>query len=749
MSKHTKIVHYKPNMDQVTKIYCPFSKKNIPIPSEKEYLKKCFKAIGSLCSRMAWFAAIEMGKEDSEEEAEEVEYYGFKSHRAPPQEGVAVIKPFMDKLVTLFSNLKFRRNHNNKFQEELESWLSEVTSEKKVIIPADKTRNMYQMAPKDYNKLLTENITKEYKKADTVESGLVNKGNIKAKKWVMDIGKEGPELCKRMEIHTQENAFVTLKDHKEEFRTKKSLPCRLIKPSKCDLGRISKKRLETITQIIRSETKTNQWKSVIETKNWFNGIRNKKKVKFLIFDIVGFYPAITPELLSEAIQWAKHYTTITPKDEILFQEARRSFLFNNDTAYVKRNNPHFDVGMGSYDGAEACEIVGLFLLEKVFSAKIGIRRECTGLYRDDGICVVRDQVKIDTLVKKLRNIFKRYNLELDIKHSLVSADYLDITMNLGTGEYEPYQKPDNEPIYVNKGSNHPPCIVENLPRMIHKMVSDNSSNEKVFNKHKRYYSEALRRSGYSGHMEYVPPKASKGRKRARWGRIFYFNPAFNMMVKTKVGRKFIDILMECFPKGHPWHKFFNRHTVKLSYSCTRNVASRISAHNAKVLRGKAGSNGGCNCKNKSECPMENNCLTSSVIYQALIESSEGWFNYFGMTEYPFKTRYNQHMYDFRTPGANGTTLSNKIWDLKNRNKEYKVTWSIVDRAYTYSAGGKSCDLCTSEKMHIALGRKGFKKLPEGCELLNKRSELMSKCRHQAKFTLKRVKEDEEEEDENT
>ena len=54
-----------------------------------------------------------------------------------------------------------------------------------------------------------------------------------------------------------------------------------------------------------------------------------------------------------------------------------------------------------------------------------------------------------------------------------------------------------------------------------------------------------------------------------------------------------------------------------------------------------------------------------------------------------------------------------------------------------------------KKMHIALGRKGFKKLPEGCELLNKRSELMSKCRHQAKFTLKRVKEDEEEEDENT
>ena len=71
----------------------------------------------------------------------------------------------------------------------------------------------------------------------------------------------------------------------------------------------------------------------------------------------------------------------------------------------------------------------------------------------------------------------------------------------------------------------------------------------------------------------------------------------------------------------------------------------------------------------------------------------------------------------------------------------KVKWSIVDRAYPYTAGAKSCDLCTAEKMHIALGRKGFKQLPDGCILLNKRSELMSKCRHRAKFTLKKVKEE--------
>ena len=104
------------------------------------------------------------------------------------------------------------------------------------------------------------------------------------------------------------------------------------------------------------------------------------------------------------------------------------------------------------------------------------------------------------------------------------------------------------------------------------------------------------------------------------------------------------------------------------------------------------------------------------------------------------------MYNIRHPESNGTTLSTKIQELQNSNRDYKVTWSIVDHAYTYTASAKSCDLCTAEKMHIALGRKGFKKLPDGCKPLNKRSELMSKCRHQAKFTLRRVKEDEEEDE---
>ena len=55
-----------------------------------------------------------------------------------------------------------------------------------------------------------------------------------------------------------------------------------------------------------------------------------------------------------------------------------------------------------------------------------------------------------------------------------------------------------------------------------------------------------------------------------------------MNVATKVGKQFFQILDESYPPGHPLHKAFNRHTVKLSYSTMPNMLKKISALNSKV-----------------------------------------------------------------------------------------------------------------------------------------------------------------------
>ena len=66
-------------------------------------------------------------------------------------------------------------------------------------------------------------------------------------------------------------------------------------------------------------------------------------------------------------------------------------------------------------------------------------------------------------------------------------------------------------------------------------------------------------------------------------KVIWYNPPWNTNVKTNLGRKFINIINRCFPKEHPLHKTFNKHTLKFSYSCMANIKSIISSHNKAVL----------------------------------------------------------------------------------------------------------------------------------------------------------------------
>ena len=72
--------------------------------------------------------------------------------------------------------------------------------------------------------------------------------------------------------------------------------------------------------------------------------------------------------------------------------------------------------------------------------------------------------------------------------------------------------------------------------------------------------------------------------------------------------------------------------------------SIIKAHNAKILRKEEAKNEddrkkSCNCRNKAECPVENKCLRSNVVYKATVTYDGKSEHYIGMTENAFKTRY--------------------------------------------------------------------------------------------------------------
>ncbi|GFR64589.1 DNA polymerase [Elysia marginata] len=101
----------------------------------------------------------------------------------------------------------------------------------------------------------------------------------------------------------------------------------------------------------------------------------------ITFDICNFYPSITEELLHKSLLFASNYVDIS-KDEIdIITHAKRTTLYKDGQPWCKTGS-NFDVTMGSFDGAETCELVGLYLLSQLQHLDIKV-----GLYRDDGLAV--------------------------------------------------------------------------------------------------------------------------------------------------------------------------------------------------------------------------------------------------------------------------------------------------------------------------------------------------------------------------
>ena len=181
-------------------------------------------------------------------------------------------------------------------------------------------------------------------------------------------------------------------------------------------------------------------------------IENKKSSRFIKFDIVDFYPPISEQLLDNALTFAKLRKTISDQEIRILKHSRKALLFDSKDIWIKSSeNPIFDVTMGSLDGAEVCEIVGLYLLDKV---SLLLSKDNAGLHRDDRLGVVNDAngPKLDRLRKDTIAIFKSEGLSITIETNLIETDFLGVTFNLHTGKYFPY------PLYINIHSNHPSTI---------------------------------------------------------------------------------------------------------------------------------------------------------------------------------------------------------------------------------------------------------------------------------------------------
>ena len=257
------------------------------------------------------------------------------------------------------------------------------------------------MPRSEHNKLLKENVTKAFKKAS---EKLQKSINLEVKSMATKL-----KLSDRIEKLAEAPAYMTLKDHQENFRSK--LSCWSINPCKNEIRKISKIVLEKINKKLLKELDFNQWKDTDDVIRWFKNIPNKSEYKFIQLDMKEFYHSITEKLLNNAITFADNYILISKEDIRIIKHCSESLLFYWNGAWKKKDaDTTFDVTMGSYDGAEFCELIGIYIQPLLTNL---LAKDNMSLYRDNVLfilCKINKQ-QTDRVRIKTNQYFRKYPLQ--------------------------------------------------------------------------------------------------------------------------------------------------------------------------------------------------------------------------------------------------------------------------------------------------------------------------------------------------
>ena len=132
-----------------------------------------------------------------------------------------------------------------------------------------------------------------------------------------------------------------------------------------------------------------------------------------------------------------------------------------------------------------------------------------------------------------------------------------------------------------------------IPKAVNLRIGKLSANEKIFKESSKKYIDALKNSGFKEDFRYLKEnitneitkdnnnydQKNKNRKR----KIIWFNPPFCKLANIDVGKYFLRLIDKHFKQDNILHKIFNRKTLKISYSCTKNISQIINSHNNELI----------------------------------------------------------------------------------------------------------------------------------------------------------------------
>ena len=103
--------------------------------------------------------------------------------------------------------------------------------------------------------------------------------------------------------------------------------------------------------------------------------------------------------------------------------------------------------MGSYDSAEQCELIGIYIQ---FLLESSLEKDRMGLDRDDELIILRyvNNQQTEKIRKKVKSIFKSIDFKIETTTNLTEVSSLDVTFNLEWNTYQPYKKPNDNLTYI-------------------------------------------------------------------------------------------------------------------------------------------------------------------------------------------------------------------------------------------------------------------------------------------------------------
>ena len=219
-----------------------------------------------------------------------------------------------------------------------------------------------------------------------------------------------------------------------------------------------------------------------------------------------------------------------------------------------------------------------------------------GLYRDDdGLLYIPNSngPLSSSIQKRIIRAFKFLEFKIEISSNIKIVNFLDVTLDLSNNSYKPFIKSNQNPSYINVNSNHPKNIIKQIPKAVNLRIGKLSANEKIFKESSKRYIDALKNSGFKEDFRYLKEnitneitkennnydQKNKNRKR----KIIWFNPPFCKPANIDVGKYFLRLIDKHFKQDNILHKIFNRKTLKISYSCTKNISQIINSHNNELI----------------------------------------------------------------------------------------------------------------------------------------------------------------------